>query len=148
MTRPLRAGTLFAILFAAALAATVLVLASRSPDLVLEVTGLPQREVTPNGDGQNDMARIAFFVRESDPEASVYIVGQDLVQIRALDEGVELTAGEELVYRWDTLTDGGAPAPSGRYRLRVVLPSRDRDMVFPRRFEVDRAPGPLEGVGE
>ena len=32
--------------------------------------------------------------------------------------------------------DGQVPNANHRYRLRVILPSRDRDMVYPRRIDI------------
>lgn len=131
----MRATVLFAVIFAFALAAAAVVVGSRSPELVLEVTKLPPR-ITPDGDHHRDKAEIEFFVRESDPHASVYIVGRDLAPVKTLDADVALKEDEHVNYLWDATTDSGAPAPVGRYRLRVVLPSRDRDMVFPRRINL------------
>ena len=137
--RPARATALFMVLFAAALAATVLVVGARSPELVLEVLKLPE-VITPNGDGVRDRAEIEFFVREADPHAEVYIVGRDLVQVKTLDPDVALAKDKPVTYFWDATTDDGDPAPTGRYRLRVVLPESDRDMVFPSRLDIRRPP--------
>lgn len=136
MTQQLRATALFVILFVAALVATGLVVASRSPDLVLEVPVLPSK-FSPRGDGKPDVAAITFFVRESDQAAEVSIVGRDLRQTRTLDESVHLSADEPVTYTWDGRMDSGQFAPPGRYRLRVVLPSQERDMVFPKRIRLD-----------
>lgn len=130
-----RAAALFVTLFAAALAATGLVIASRTSDLVLEVTSQPEK-FSPQGEGGPDEAEITFFVREPDPEAAVYIVGRDLRQIRTLDRSVALEADEEVTYTWDGEMDSGQTAAPGRYRLRVELPNRDRDMVFPKRIRL------------
>ena len=130
-----RAAALFVTLFAAALAATGLVIASRTSDLVLEVVSQPEK-FSPAGAGGPDEAEITFLVRESDPDASVYIVGRDLRQIRTLDESVALEADEEVTYTWDGEMDSGQTAAPGRYRLRVELPNRDRDMVFPKRIRL------------
>jgi len=131
----LRATALFAVIFAVALAAAALVMGSRSPELVLEVTKLPGR-ITPDGDHHRDKAEIEFFVRESEPHAGVYIVGRDLEPIKTLDADVALEKNEHVTYLWDASADAGGQAPIGRYRLRVVLPSHDRDMVFPRRINL------------
>lgn len=131
----MRATALFVTLFTGALVAAALVVASRSPDLVLEVTALPPK-FSPNGDGKPDEAAITFFVREPDPDAEVSIVGRDLRQTRTLDESVHLSADEPVTYTWDGRMDSGQLAPPGRYRLRVVLPNQERDMVFPKRIRL------------
>jgi hypothetical protein len=133
-----RASILFVCLFAAALVAAAFVIASRTSDLVLEVARDFPEEFSPDGDGRDDTASITFFVRESDPHASVHIVGKDLAQTRTLDEDVALEADKRVTYVWDGRTDSGEPAPIARYRLRVVLPERERDMVYPRRIDVVR----------
>jgi hypothetical protein len=135
LTQHRRATALFAALFVAALVATGLVVTSRSPDLVLEVTALPAK-FYPHGGGEPDEAAITFFVRESDPAAQVSIVGRDLRQTRTLDEAVGLTANLPVTYTWDGRMDSGQLAPPGRYRLRVVLPGEERDMVFPKRLRL------------
>lgn len=135
---PTRAAVLFACLFAGALAAAAVVLASRTSDLVLEVAGDFPKRFSPDGDGRDDVARITFFVRESDPDAEVSIVGKDRAPVRTLDPDVALEADERVTYAWDGLTDSGDRARVGRYRLRVVLPSRDRDMIFPTRIDLVR----------
>jgi hypothetical protein len=134
---PLRAAVLFVSLFTAALLATAVVVGSRSPELVLEVKRLPAR-ISPNGDGIRDTAEITFFVRESDPHAEVSIVGRDLEPIRTLASDVSLNEDERVSYVWDGRSDLGVRAPPGRYRLRVVLPDRERDMVFPRRIALEQ----------
>lgn len=139
MTHARSGAILFTILFAAALATTVLVVGSRSPELVLEVVRLPER-ITPNGDNFCDKAEISFFVRKSDPAAEVYIVGRDLRLVRTLAPSTSLEENDRVTYLWDGTTDAGGATPVGNYRLRVVLPSRDRDMVFPRRMDLDRPP--------
>ncbi len=141
--RPTRATVLFAVLFAAALAAAVLVVGSRSPELVLEVQRLPE-VITPNGDNYRDKAEIRFFVRESDPHAEVYIVGRDLIEVKTLDADVALEKDQPVTYFWDATTDDRDPAPTGRYRLRVVLPDSERDMVYPRKIDLKRPP-PRDG---
>lgn len=135
---PTKAAALFVCLFAAALVAAAIVAASRTSDLVLEVTGDFPAKFTPDGNGKRDVAKLSFFVRESDPDASVYIVGRNETPIRTLDEHVALEADDVVTYNWDGRTDDGSPASIARYRLRVVLPNEDRDMVFPRRIDLIR----------
>ena len=79
-------------------------------------------------------------MRESDPAAEVYIVGRDLIAVKTLEAPVALERNRPVTYLWDATTDDGDPAPTGRYRLRVVLPAADRDMVFPRRIDLVRPP--------
>ena len=135
---PAKAAALFVCVLAAALVAAAIVAASRTSDLVLEVTDAFPTKFSPDGDGNRDVARLSFFVRESDSDASVYIVGRNEVPIRTLDEHVALEADDVVTYTWDGRTDDGQPAPIARYRLRVVLPGEDRDMVFPRRIDLIR----------
>ena len=135
-TAPTKAAALFVCLFAAALVAAAIVAASRTSDLILEVAGNFPASFSPDDDGKHDVAKLSFFVRESDPDASVYIVGREEAPIRTLDEHVALEANDRVTYTWDGRTDGGTLAPIARYRLRVVLPGQDRDMVFPRRIDL------------
>jgi hypothetical protein len=132
------------VLFVALLVASVVVgaigLNARTPDLAIEVIRLT-REIDPRGSGPERVAHIHFFVRESDPDATVEIVGPDLRPIRTLARQ-PLVANEPVSFRWDGRSNSGALAnPEDRYRLRVVLPNRDRDMVYPRRISV-RSGGP------
>jgi hypothetical protein len=131
-------------LFAALLFATVVVAAivvhARTPDLELEVTHLTRR-ISPAGQRDHRVAHIRFFVRESEPDATVQIVGPNLTLVRTLYRG-PLAANREVSLAWngrDRL--GQIPNPDHRYRLRVILPSRDRDMVYPRRIDVVEPPG-------
>jgi hypothetical protein len=127
------------VLFVALLVASVVVgaigLNARTPDLAIEVTRLT-REIEPTGNGPHRVAHIRFFVRESDPDATVEIVGPDLRPVRTLARR-PLVANEPVSFTWDGRTNSGALANlEDRYRLRVVLPNRDRDMVYPRRISV------------
>jgi hypothetical protein len=132
---PVLGTALFVALCLAALVATGLVVQAKTPDLILEAPSLPQ-VFSPNGDGSNDVAVIRFFVRESEEDATVEIVDTDDDPVRTLDRGVALSADRPVTYRWDGRTDLGGIAAYGRYRLRVLLPSQDREVVFPRRIEV------------
>jgi hypothetical protein len=131
-----RAGPfLFVALLVGAVVVAAIGLQARTPDLAIEVTRLT-REIDPTGKGPQRVAHIRFFVRESDPEARVEIVGPELRPVRTLARR-PLVANEPVSFTWDGRTNSGALAnPADRYRLRVLLPSRERDMVYPRRISV------------
>jgi hypothetical protein len=128
-------AALFFALLAATLVVATLVVRARTPDLVLEVTSIAPRELTVDG------TQIAFFVRESDSRAEISIVDADERVVRTLAAPVALPADREVVQRWDGRDDAGRPAAKGRYRLRVRLPERDRNMIWPRRITVEPTPG-------
>jgi hypothetical protein len=126
---------LFVALLVASAVVAATVLHARSPDLAIQVTRLT-KEIHPHGNGPDRVARIRFFVRESDPDARVEIVGPNLKLIRVLATR-PLVENEPVSFAWNGRTSAGALAdPEDRYRLRVVLPNRDRDMVYPRRISV------------
>jgi FlgD Ig-like domain len=133
----LGAGLFFTLLIAA-LVCAVLVVRARSPDLVLEVTEIhpSARVVSPSGGNAAAEAGFEFFVRESDDSARVEIVDSHEDPVAVLDEEVALEADESVSYRWDGRTDAGTTVAPGRYRLRVVLPDHDREMVWPQRITV------------
>jgi hypothetical protein len=138
-------GALFLALLAASLAAAVLVVRARDPDLALEVTErscepapCPDRTVTQtfSFDPAHQTARITFFVRYDDPQAFVGIVGADDEPVRTLDSQVELEEGREVRYSWDGRDDAGSLVAPESYYLRVELPDQDRTMVWPKRIKV------------
>lgn len=112
---------------------------ARTPDLALEVTNFPQTF-------EDDTVSIDFFVRFDEPEATVEIVGRDQVIVKTLDSALPLESEETVRCVWDGTTDDGETVPPGRYRLRVALPSEDREMVFPRRIKVKAGDGLDENV--
>ena len=150
------AALFVALLVASAVVAAVVVHA-RTPDLALQITGFTC-EICPQGSrkaceraaDQQDpharnqihrRARISFYLRESDAHATVEIVGPDLKPIRTLYVG-PLPANRQESYAWNGRNaSGGLVSPRDRYRLRVVLPSRDRDMIYPRRISVNEVGG-------
>jgi hypothetical protein len=131
-----RAGrVLFVALLVASVVVAAAVLHARSPDLAIQVTRFT-KEINPAGPAKGRVAHIRFFVRESDPDATVEIVGPKLRPVRTLAMQ-PLVAHEPVSFTWNGRTDSGEPAdPEDRYRLRVLLPNRDRDMVYPRRISV------------
>jgi hypothetical protein len=143
---------LFVALLVATAAVAAVVVHARTPDLELQVTRFggelcprgplaqcrhaAQREHPNSSRPVRRTARLGFFVRESDPNATVEIVGPNLSRIRVLYRG-PLAANEPLSYAWNGRDAAGRLVnPRHLYRLRVILPSRDRDMVYPRRIEV------------
>ena len=131
-----RAGpVLLVVLVAASVATAAAVIHARSPKLALEVTRF-DREISPRCGCKEGVAHIRFFVRESDPHATVEIVGPDLAPVRTLARG-PLVANMPVSFEWNGRTDAGTLAdPGDRYRLRVLLPDQDRDMVYTRRISL------------
>lgn len=122
---------LFCALLAAAVIVAGVVVHARTPKLELEVLHIPAKPFSPNGDGHRDTARLTFYVRDSDPHATVQIVGPENTVIRTLYRG-PLVAYKHTTFRWNGRTSSGRLAnPHDGYRLRVVLPGQDRDMVYP-----------------
>jgi hypothetical protein len=114
---------------------------ARTPKLELEVVDIPAKPFSPNGNGPRDRARITFYVRDSDPNARVQIVGPDNAVVRRLYRG-PLVAYKRTTFMWNGRTQAGRPAnPRDGYRLRVVLPGQDRDMVYPTQIRLKGASG-------
>lgn len=120
-------------LLAAALAVAVLVYRARTPDLALEAPRV-ERDLRLGAEPPRGTARIRFFVRFDEPDALVQVVGAMRQPVRTLYRG-PLEERREMVCAWDGRDDGGELADPGHYRLRVVLPSADRDMIYPRRID-------------
>lgn len=125
-------------LLAASVGVSVYVYHARTPDLALEVKILDPK-FAPSANGNGERARISYFVRYDEPHSRVEIVGRNKALVRTVDSDLALRDGERMLYRWDGLTDEGKVALPGRYRLRVVLPSVGRDMIYPRRITVEPA---------
>lgn len=140
MSRERLGPALLVALLAAALVVAALVYRARTPDLALEVVRMT-RSFDPEARGPRGEAQIRFFVRFDEAHARVALVGRDRELARTLDEDVSLRANEPVTYTWDGSTDDGDPAEPGRYRLAVVLPGEGREMVFPRRIELEDGSG-------
>jgi hypothetical protein len=134
-------AALFGLLLVATVIVAGVVVHARTPKLELEVQHLTGK-FSPNGHTTNrQTAKIEFFVRDSDPHATVQIVGPQRQRIRTLYRG-PLVAGKDVTYHWNGRTNGGKLASFGeRYRLRVVLPDQDRDMVYPQEIQLVGAGG-------
>ena len=131
MSRP--GPVLFVALLVASVLTTAAVLHARTPDLTLQVTHFTTK-ISPQGQGPRRVARMRFFVRESDPDATVQIVGPNVKVVRTLYQG-PLVADRPVSFAWNGRNaEGALPNPHHRYRLRVILPGSDRDMVYPRRI--------------
>lgn len=132
---------LFCALLVAAVLVAGVVVRARTPKLELEVLHIPHQPFSPNRDGHRDTARISFYVRDSDPNARVQIVDPDREVVRTLYRG-SLDAYEHVNFRWNGRTsDGRLANPRDAYRLRVVLPGQDRDMVYPTQIRLAEAKG-------
>jgi hypothetical protein len=128
---------LFALLLGASILAAAIALSARGPELAIELNK-PLRGFTPGEPGKEGYATIRFFLRQGDPDTRVEIVGDDLRLVRTLAPSLDLAAGERVAFRWNGRTNSGRPAPAGDYRLRVIEPSQERDMVYPVRFALRR----------
>jgi hypothetical protein len=127
---------LFGLLLAATVVVAGVVVHARTPKLELEVQHLTKRFSPSGGTKYPRTAKIEFFVRDSDPHAIVQIVGPQRQRIRTLYRG-PLLADKDITYHWDGRTDSGSLATANeKYRLRVVLPSQDRDMVYPQEVKL------------
>jgi hypothetical protein len=132
---------LFAALLVAAVIVAGVVVHARTPKLELEILHLPSHPFSPNGDGHRDTAQIKFYVRDSDPNARVQIVGPEDNVIRTLYRG-RLVAYKHYSFTWSGRTAGGHLANASQgYRLRVVLPGQDRDMVYPTQIRLVNGSG-------
>jgi hypothetical protein len=125
-------------LLVAALVTGVLVYHARTADLALEVPQI-ERMLGDGGDAEIPV-ELEFFVRFDEPHARVEIVGSGDMPVRTFAADVALEAEERIGCRWDGRDDQGDPVAPGNYRLRVLLPDQDRDMVFPQRIAVRRPP--------
>ena len=96
---------LFCVLLVATVVTAAIVVHARTPDLALQVTHITHR-ISPQGGGGYRVAHIRFFVRESDPDASVEIVGPNLKLVRTLYRG-PLTADKSVSFTWNGRTASG-----------------------------------------
>ena len=109
---------------------------ARTPKLELQVQHLTTKFAPAWHTKHPRTAGIEFFVRDTDPRAVVQIVGPQRQRVRTLYRG-PLAAYTSVTYHWNGRTDAGKlGSPNERYRLRVVLPAQDRDMVYPQEIQL------------
>jgi len=99
--------------------------------------------ITPNGDGQGDIARVRFRLTRSD-RGIVQLINRDDRPVRTFTvkvlsrkgrvtaryaPGALLPSYKTLGFRWNGHTDSGRPAHTGPYRVRVKLLGEDRVLV-------------------
>jgi hypothetical protein len=119
----------------------------REPLILDKVTFRPliggETVITPNGDGQADLARVRFRLTKSDRGIVQLIDKNDrpvrTFTVKILSEkgrvtarivpGRELPAYKTFGFRWNGRTTRGRVAPTGPYRLRVRLLGEDRTLV-------------------
>ena len=131
---------LFVVLLVASALTTGAVLHARTPDLALQVTHFTT-EIDPQGPPPKRVARMRFFVRESDPDATVQIVGPNVKVVRTLYRG-PLVADRPVSFTWNGRNGDGSPAQSPPSIPAQGDPPRpDRDMVYPRRIALRQAAG-------
>jgi hypothetical protein len=125
-------------LLVASLITGILVYRARTPNLALEVPRI-DRLLGTGGDADLPV-ELVFFVRFDEPHALVELVGGGNETVRTFAADVPLAAEERIRCVWNGVDDEGERVGPGNYRLRVVLPEQDRDMVFPQRIAVRRPP--------
>jgi hypothetical protein len=142
LSRPRGPGAvLLCVLLVASVVTAGAVLRAKTPHLALEVERLttcprgtdltrPVCLVLTPGGAKHAVARIRLFVRYTDSNATVEIVGAGLDPARTLARGVRLVADRRVSYRWSGRTDVGGLAPPGTYAVRVDLPGPGRDMLW------------------
>ncbi len=109
---------------------------ARTPKLELQVQHLTKKFAPAGNTKHPRTAKIEFFVRDTDTHAAVQIVGPRRQRIRTLYHG-PLAAYKDVTYHWNGRSDTGRLAsPHEKYRLRVVLPGADRDMVYPQQIDL------------
>jgi hypothetical protein len=118
---------LFAVLVLATLAAFGIAQQIKRTGRVLDRVQLT-REMTPDGDGINDVARVRFRLGRPD-RADVQIINSDDEVVRTLASDRRLESYRFYAFLWDGFHDVGVRAPSGIYRLRVVLREQGRTLT-------------------
>jgi len=106
---------------------------------VFATFGVPQPVFSPNQDGRNETAILAFAPREAD-RVDVSVVDRDGDVVKELQSDVALDAGQRLEVRWDGTDEAERPVPDGTYRFQVALRRQGRAVVVPRNLTKDTRP--------
>jgi hypothetical protein len=94
---------------------------------------------SPNRDGRNDRARVAFSLKRAD-DVTVSVITRDGDPVRRLVDNRRLRAGQELRVAWDGRTAKGRTVPDGIYRVRLSLRRQARAILLPRNIAKDTKP--------
>jgi hypothetical protein len=142
------ARAVFVVLVAATFAAFFVAQRLKSAPLVAVIRqSNTTLQFSPNGDGRRDVARIRVRVRLDD-DVTLAIVDERGEEIRRLATGVPARARRSIRVRWDGMTDEGARAPEGLYRVRVGLQHGGRAATLEPAIALDvTAPRPTVLVG-
>jgi hypothetical protein len=108
-----------------------------TPPRVQEVQATPF--FSPNRDGRFDRARAAFVLKRTD-DVTATVIDRMGDEVRVLEPGRRLVAGETLRLVWDGRLAGRRMAPDGTYRIRVNLRRQGRAVVLPRNIVKDTEP--------
>jgi hypothetical protein len=131
------AGILLTAVVLAALASLALILEARQRGEVLDL--VEARDTFSPDAGER--ARIEWRQRESSDDADVLIIDTGGRPVRTLLDGGELEGDDrQQVFHWNGRTDSGDVAPPGLYRVEIVLPDEDRDIV-PEQSAIRLRPG-------
>jgi hypothetical protein len=102
---------------------------------------------SPNGDGRQDVSRIAVRVREDD-DVTISIVDEADEEVRRLAEAVPAEARQSIRVSWDGMTEAGRRAPEGVYHVRVGLRRGGRAVTLGSGLRLDTtAPQPSVFAG-
>jgi flagellar hook assembly protein FlgD len=117
---------LFIAVVAAALVSLALIQEARQRGEVLDLVEATD-SFAPRG---GERARIEWRQRETSDDAVVEIIDTGGRPVRTLLDGGTLEGDDrQQVFHWNGRTDSGGLAPPGRYRVEIVLPDEDRDVV-------------------
>lgn len=120
------AGLLFVVVVAAALVSLALIQEARQRGEVLDLVEATD-SFSPRA---GERARIEWRQRESSDDAVVQIIDTGGRPVGTLLDGGTLAGDDrQQVFLWNGRTDSGELAPPGLYRVEIVLPDEDRDIV-------------------